>query len=448
MGRAAMIGRNQRPFDRNSSAADELQPGPLLQDDRWALAQRIARSRHFSRSPLLSKFLLFAVAETLEGRAEEITEHAIGVRVFDRPPTYRTVEDNIVRNYARQLRKRLADYYSAEGSDETCRIEIPLGGYVPCFERAIEGPAPAPMPMRSGSENAEPPPSNALKRPWLWGASLAVYTCVIVVAAWLASTWFHTRPPARSITDPLWQAMLTSPGVTYIVPSDSGFNLLEDIHHQALPLADYINGSYLALPLTSLNLHTSADLRSEEYTSYAGTKIILALERLPQWNSTRDQVRFPRNLHLDDLKNDNVILIGSEDSNPWASLAQQNANFRIIDDQGMKGARIVNAHPRPDEASFYVSHWSQPSHETYALIEYLPNLSGSGHTLLLQGLDVAGTQAAAEALLHPVAIAPVIEKALRLDGTLRSFEILLRANSIASNAAGTQVVSYRIHSKA
>jgi hypothetical protein len=444
MGRAAMLGRSQRSLDRNSPAAI-VPPASLLQDERWALAQRIAGSRHFSRSPLLSKFLLFTVAETLEGRAEEITEHAIGVRVFDRPSTYRTVEDNIVRNYARQLRKRLTDYYAGEGSEEPCRIEMPLGGYVPHFRNAAEELAPMPMPVRIPSAFAEHPQPAAQKRKWFWAACVAIYTVVIVAAAWLASAWIHTRHPASSITDPLWQAMLQSPGVTYIVPSDSGFNLLEDLHHQALPLADYIDGNYLAMPLTSLNSHTSTDLRGGEYTSYAGMKIILALQRLPQWNPARDQVRFPRSLHLDDLKNGNVILIGSEDSNPWASLAQQDANFRILDDQGMQGARILNTHPNPGEAASYVSHWNQPAHETYALIEYMPNLSGAGHTLLLQGLDVAGTQAAAEALLHPSAIAPVIEKALRSDGTLRPFEILLRATSIASNAAGTQVVSYRIH---
>jgi hypothetical protein len=93
----------------------------------------------------------------------------------------------------------------------------------------------------------------------------------------------------------------------------------------------------------------------------------------------------------------------------------------------------------------YTSHWNEPSHETYALIEYLPNMGGTGHLLLLQGLDVAGTEAAAEALLHPEVIAPVLDKALRPGGTLRSFEILLRSTSIASNAAGAQVVASRVY---
>ena len=64
----------------------------------------------------------------------------------------------------------------------------------------------------------------------------------------------------------------------------------------------------------------------------------------------------------------------------------------------------------PGEAASYVSHWNEPAHETYALISYLPNISGTGHLLLLQGLDAAGTQAAAETAFHPEAIAQILRQ--------------------------------------
>src|SRR5580658_7557419 len=114
----------------------QLLQEPAPDDPLWELAQRVVAGPHFARSPLLSKFLLFVVAETLEGRADEITEHQIGVQVFDRPADYRTLEDNIVRNYARQLRKRLAEYFADQGSSEPVRIDIPVGGYVPVFVHA------------------------------------------------------------------------------------------------------------------------------------------------------------------------------------------------------------------------------------------------------------------------------------------------------------------------
>ncbi len=79
------------------------------------------------------------------------------------------------------------------------------------------------------------------------------------------------------------------------------------------------------------------------------------------------------------------------------------------------------------------------------LIAFLPNLGGNGHLLVLEGLDVAGTQAAAEMLLHPSAIDPILKSATRPDGSLRNFEVLLRSTSIESNATGTQVIASRIY---
>ena len=118
------FGSNDEPWPNASGLED---------DPRWQLAQRVVESAQFSKSPRLSSFLLYIVAKSLEGRRSEITEQQIGVHVFGRPLGYRTVDDNIVRNYARQLRKRLTEYFAGEGIDHALRIEIPLGGYLPSF---------------------------------------------------------------------------------------------------------------------------------------------------------------------------------------------------------------------------------------------------------------------------------------------------------------------------
>lgn len=442
MGRAAAVHRQSK-----LSLSQNEWPETVAKDERWSAAQRVVASAHFSRSPLLSRFLLYVVAETIEGRGEQITEHQIGVRVFDRPANYRTVEDNIVRNYARQLRKRLADYYAAGGVDESTKIQIPLGGYLPCFSSSQQEPLPAgPQPLQQGLSRPARFRAWLRRTIWAWAVLLALfYTGLVASVTWYISTG-STRPSSTpSAMHPLWQALFQGAQNTYIVPSDAGFNLLEDVSHKSMQLAAYMKGDYYNVSLPALDAHSADDLRSEQSTSFIDLETILSMEQLPEFSAEQVMVRFPRNLHLDDLKNANAIILGSEDSNPWSSIAQANANFQILDHSRMSGAVVVNRHPRHGEKASYASHWNEPAHETYALIQYLPNLSGTGHVLLVQGLDVAGTQAAAETLFHPKAIASILKTARKPNGSLRSFEILLRATSIASNATGSQVVASRIY---
>lgn len=396
----------------------------------------------------------------MEGRAGEITEHQIGVHVFDRPSGYRTIEDNIVRTYARQLRRRLAEYFSGEGSAEPIRIEIPLGGYVPVFIPMTEVVAseerhklPVPVSIRIQTEPELPlrgDPASAHASTWrgrlLQGSVIALYSLLLVGITVYAVNRTHASSHRRpDPADALWATLFDGRANTYVVPADAGFNLLEDLSHHPLPLADYIRGDYLDMPLSGVNDHSAADLRSQQFTSFIDFQIVASLARVPEYNPQRVLLKFPRDLRLDDLKDANAVLIGSVGSNPWASIAESSANFRIIYNEGMQSARIINQHPQTGEAASYASHWNEPAHETFALISFLPNLGGNGHLLLLQGLDVAGTQAAAEALFHPAAIEPILRSATRPDGSLRFFEILLRSKSIESNAAGIEVIGSRIY---
>ncbi len=438
--------------------AEQSFSGGLRDDPHWELAQRVVAGPHFARSPLLSKFLLFVVAETLEGRGSEISEHQIGVQVFDRPSDYRTLEDNIVRNYARQLRKRLAEHFAAEGNAEPVRIDIPVGGYVPIFipaeengkESAVGLPVPGKSPLQpAAAQSSVVGPTEAQSK--TKRIVLGVAAAILYSAALMAGTWWYAAlrttkmQPAQEPARVLWAALFEGPANCFIVPSDAGFNLVEDLSRKPVPLADYIAGSYEKLPLGGVDAHSAEDLRSQQLTPFVDLQISSAFAHLTEGNPQRVFIRFPRDLRLDDLKSANAVIIGSVGSNPWAALAESNANFKIVDRPGMEGAAIENLKPLPGEAESYSSHWNEPAHETYALITFFPNLSGNGHLLVLEGLDVAGTQAAAEMLLHASAIDPILRNATRPDGSLRNFEVLLRSTSIESSATGTQVIASRIY---
>jgi hypothetical protein len=431
-------------------------PEPAPEDDpRCQLVRRIVASSGFARAPLLSKFLQYVCTETIEGRQEEISEYQVGVQVFDRPQGYRTIEDNIVRNYARQLRKRLSEYFETEGRLESLRIQIPLGGYVPEFflatgrypvsvgerkadlERAQSLPTPLP------SKPAERRFVSFLKRT----ALLLFYSAALVcLTLYISARLGGARVPMDS-THPLWAVLFRAPLNTFVVPADCGFNAIEDLSRRQFSLEEYLTGDYRTIPLQGLDEHSITDLSTQKFTSFVDLQVVSTLLRRSEIDPHRLFLRFPRDLRMDDLKTGNVILIGSIDSNPWAEVAQQNLNFRFLYgyNQGKKQAWISNAKPQTGEAGVYKTHWDQAAYITYATIDLVPNLSGNGHILLVQGLDVAGTQAAAELLFRGDAIAPILRRASMPDGNLRSFEIVIESTSIEANAANAQVIASRVY---
>jgi hypothetical protein len=88
--------------------------------------------RHSKRYPT---FLRYIVEQTLEGSHVALKERTIGVVVFGRPPEYDTAGDPVVRNTASEVRKRIVQYYASELHKNEVAITLPVGSYIPHFQR-------------------------------------------------------------------------------------------------------------------------------------------------------------------------------------------------------------------------------------------------------------------------------------------------------------------------
>jgi TolB-like protein len=105
---------------------------PSPESVRTAL-EKILATGLFTGSLRYSRFLRFAVEETLQNRGDSLKECLLAVKVFDRKDTFSPHVDPIVRVEASRLRARLKKYYEGEGRDETVAIEFPKGTYAPIF---------------------------------------------------------------------------------------------------------------------------------------------------------------------------------------------------------------------------------------------------------------------------------------------------------------------------
>src|ERR1700760_1924609 len=119
-----------------------MTPGGPANDERWELVQRIASSR-FSKAPQLREILFYICQRALTDPSATIKEYEIGCNVLGRKPDFNPNDDNIVRVQVSHLRKKLEEYFSSDGKDESIQITVPKGSYIPRFEAKAP---PAPMP--------------------------------------------------------------------------------------------------------------------------------------------------------------------------------------------------------------------------------------------------------------------------------------------------------------
>ena len=433
--------------------ADQVSQFSTQKTAYWEIAQRIAASEIFARSEFLPKFLLYICDRQLSGRTHEITEQQIGERVFGRPAGYSPGEDNIVRNYAGQLRKRLEVYYEGVGKHDAVCISIPRGGYVPVFRpRNPIGEASQPNtelvePLPVEAKPVDPlsfsPAATSSNRNWLM-FFLGVAVCTLVFAAALLAYRAQAHGPRYSISHLLWSSLFSSNQDTFIVPADSGLGILQNLTEEPAALADYANGKYLSsVHSREVDDGNLDDLRTQRYTSIADLTITARLARLPEVIPDRFVMRYARDLRMDDLRNGNAILLGAIHTDPWVSLLQQHLNFQFVCEKHVNECRIVNLHPAAGEQQTYASPATDPSQQTFAVIAFIPNLSRSGHLLLIGGLNMAGTQAAADMLLDSESIQPILQRARRPDGSLQPFELLVETSSLGAEALPSRIIAAR-----
>ena len=435
----------------------------MLRTVEWKLAQRITATPPFQRSAFLTNFLLYICNRKLSNREDEISESQIGVQAFGRPASYNPGDDNIVRNYARMLRRQLDEYFTNEGRNEPMRIVIPLGRYVPMFEPNIQTEAPQPaLPITREAESPVPsqpellvsPPSadgvsdGSAHRLLIYRSIAAVVLLLVALVAGWSYSHSRTHPANPDLYTVFWKELFFSDRPTYIVTGDSGFALLQDMTRREIGLPEYVNGDFdkwfpgFDATLQRNSSHFDAD-RLSGYTSVADLNTVVALMRLPEVSTADVLVRNARDIHVGEIRRSNVILLGGPLANPWDNLFAPNSSFLVRFSPQRDERSMVNLHPHPGEQSEYLNGKNADPPVTYVSLSFLPNLDGDGHALLIQGLSISGTQAGADFILNRRTMMSILQHARQLDGSIGRFEVLLKTQSIGASAANSQPVVVR-----
>lgn len=420
------------------------------------MAQRVAASALFQRSARLRDFLLYVCEKTLKNCQEELREQQIGVSVFHRPPGYNPSEDNIVRVEARELRRRLGNYFATEGRDEPITIHIPKGAYVPVFTARVPATCEMPPEMTGEEQRAdqipaivdqEPktPPSRSRREkavPFLLG--LVILS--LFIAGWLwrenqaqrsALKALQKSPPALRI----WPLLFNPEKPTTLAVSDIAHVLLRRLTKTNSSLPDYLSRKYL----TNLDKELQF-VSTKQWTTLADLRIVSRLSELIPGSEAQLRVVHPWNLQLQDLKTGNVIFLGGKWSNPWVELFEDQRNFRLASDWPGSSPYYTNRSPRPgEEAAYHIGvEYGKPD-DSYGLIVFLPNINRSGNVLIIEGVTSEGVEAAGDFFTDPKAFSQFEEK-LKSEsqgGALPYFELLVKTHRLNGTFKEALYVAHR-----
>jgi hypothetical protein len=387
--------------------------------------------------------LLYVCRCALENRIDEISEHRIGERVFERGSDYNPNEDNIVRSQARLLRQKLDAYFASEGEQEPIILRIPKGGYAPEFvERRVLAPAEAAESVAPANSQWRTP----IVR-WLLTAVAALVTAVIVLA-WLLGRQKESPLPAStapSAVIALWSQLFSANLPTTVIVPDHTFAMMQEASDQHVDLATYLRRSPGPEHENLRQLEKILPAFSiRRYTTFDGVSTAVRVSQLAEQFSGKVVVRYARDMTLRELSPGHVVLIGRPLSNLWNEMFENKLNFRFYSDLQRNQIVCQNHSPQPGEQSEYLPVNDGAKRTVYASISFLPNLNNAGNALIIAGNSSGAQEIAAEFVSNEKLLKAFTDKIRQGEDRLPYFELLIRTITLAGVAQESEVVTYRI----
>jgi hypothetical protein len=153
-------------------------------------------------------------------------------------------------------------------------------------------------------------------------------------------------------------------------------------------------------------------------------------------------VVFARDFGTSYLESHTVILLGTRRANPWLEMFEGQLNFRTRFQEAPQTSGFDNHAPLPGEDATYPAAWGKRG---YCRVAFLPNMTRSGHVLLISGTEMASTQAGGRFITSEHWI-PRLRSRLGLASAARFpyFEVLLKVEFPVARASQFDIVAHRI----
>jgi hypothetical protein len=391
-------------------------------------------------SESLCKLLRYLAQHAIEHPGVSPKEYQIATEVFGRPSTFDPQMDSTIRVQAGRLRSKLAEYYASEGRDDSTLVELPKGSYQLTFQ-----------PRRAETENDKPgakvrrlellpPVSRESGRGWpvaLLVVSILLAAALVTIALLLTTdrpamtALAGTTEPASASLQTFWKPFVTGPDEPWLIFSNAAFVGRSD------------TGMRYYRPAT--------DSKETILDHYTGVGEVLGVHNLDVlFGAMHRTIRVKRGslFSLDDLKNNDLIFLGSpaENLTLLEIPGSQEFSFQQVTEGPRKGdLSIVNVHPQSGEPrNFLASPSTSSLTEDYSVVALMPGPNPARALMILAGTTTFGTQGAVEFVSRANSVANLLAQ-LRVanNGEIKPFEALLRVKIARGVPVETELVAVR-----
>jgi len=399
---------------------------------------RIIHSATFRNALTLQQLFQFVADRAVAGTTEGLKEYTIGVEAFGRRDDFDPKTDPIVRVQIHRLRQKLKEYYDSEGGQDPILIEVPKGHYLPSFENVIASVADlthgtVPQQDLANSGGAHFPgqdvggvspwaPKERRGFSWILSRRTAITAAAILFFSsgfWVGKIRNGTVGETASnpelafgksadVVKVFWARFLGDDPAPVIAYPDAVF-LLDDSNDlfrfrqgasdsRGARVDPHLARQFASNP--ALVAQAGPLYYDNGYTGTGELQGVAMLTSLFGQMGVKATIKPSRDITPDDLKQHNVILLGSPFQNIAVAQLLSIGDFTFDNPDSRREewrAQILNAHPRADESSTYHTErdpTTQVLKTDYSLITIQPGLVLGHHIAILGGLDTKGTEGA------------------------------------------------------
>lgn len=397
----------------------------------------IIKSHSLRGSESLCKLLQYLAKQALYHPDAPLKEYQIATEVYGRSADFDPQSDSTIRVQAGRLRLKLAEYYAGEGVADPILVKIPKGSYHLTFE-AKAPPQPQTVPP------LEVPRSVAVETvPARWRVAVVLLLVGLITSLIVLGSLLWSRKLQEPAMATPSVARATGPLADFWRPFTTGGEE---------PWVIFSNAAFVGRPETGMRYYNlRQDSKSTVYDHYTGVGEVLAIHALDDaFGTLGRKVRVKRGslFTLDDVKNNNLIFVGSPSENLSLLDIPNTQEFvfqRVASGPRQGDLAIVSKHPKPGEASTYLASPSNaPLTEDYSVVGLVPG-SGSGqYVMILAGTTTFGTQGAVEFVCRRESVEKLLHEIPDSSaGPIKPFEALVRVKIARGVPVETGLVAVR-----